>query len=143
MAASGRLIVIGALLSAISIGVRSQTAWFTVPLLLLVLLDRIGRGVAGAILGSAISFTVGGLAWAVPLVVASGGLSAYLAALGSQAGEDFAAGDMLYLNPTPRSAAFALVRTFVHPWDSTALAIVVLSCRWRGANGGRWWRFWR
>ena len=126
MAASGRMIVIGALLSAISIGVRSQTVWFTVPLLLLVLLDRIGRGVAGAILGSAFSFTVGALAWAVPLVIASGGLSAYLVALGSQAGEDFAAGDMLYLNPTPRNAAFALVRTFVHPWDSTALAMVVL-----------------
>ncbi len=61
------MIVLGALLSAISIGVRSQTVWFTVPLLLLVLLDRIGRGVAGAILGSAISFLVGALAWGVPL----------------------------------------------------------------------------
>ncbi len=127
MAASGRMIVLGALLSAISIGVRSQTVWFTVPLLVLVLLDRIGRGVAGAILGSAISFLVGSLAWAVPLVIASGGLASYLVALGSQAGEDFAAGDMLYLNPTPRNAAFALVRTFVHPWDSPALAIVVLA----------------
>jgi hypothetical protein len=121
------MIVIGALLSAISIGVRSQTVWFTVPLLLLVLLDRIGRGVAGAILGSAISFLLGALAWGVPLIIASGGLSSYLAALGSQAGEDFAAGEMLYLNPTPRNAAFALVRTFVHPWDSPALATVVLA----------------
>ncbi len=34
---------------------------------------------------------------------------------------------MLYLNPTPRNAAFALVRTFVHPWDSPALATVVLA----------------
>jgi hypothetical protein len=127
LTASGRMIVIGALLSAISIGVRSQTVWFTLPLLLLVLLDRVGRGVAGAILGSAISFTFGALAWGVPLIIASGGLSAYLAALGSQAGEDFAAGDMLYLNPTPRNAAFALIRTFVHPWDSPALATVVLA----------------
>jgi hypothetical protein len=127
MAMSGRMIVLGALLSAISIGVRSQTVWFTLPLLLLVLLDRIGRGVAGAILGSAMSFLVGALAWAVPLIIASGGLSSYLAALGSQAGEDFAAGDMLYLNPTPRNAAFALVRTFVHPWDSPVLATVVLA----------------
>ncbi len=127
MAASGQMIVLGALLSAISIGVRSQTVWFTVPLLLLVLLDRVGRGVAGALLGSALSFVVGGLAWGVPLIIASGGLSSYLAALGSQAGEDFAAGEMLYLNPTPRNAAFALVRTFVHPWDSPVLATVVLA----------------
>ena len=33
---------------------------------------------------------------------------------------------MLYLNPNPRALAFALLRTFVYPWDSTALGGVVL-----------------
>ncbi len=125
-AASGRMIVIGAFLAALSIGLRSQTVWFTTPLLVLVLFDRVGRGVAGAIVGSGVMFVAGGLAWGIPLLVASGGLNSYLAALGSQAGEDFAAGEMLYLNPNPRAAAFALLRTFVHPWDSTMLAAVVL-----------------
>jgi len=125
-AASGRMIVLGAFLAALSIGLRSQTVWFTFPLLLLVLIDRIGRGVAGAMLGSAVTFVAGGLAWGIPLLVASGGLNAYLAALGTQAGEDFAAGEMLYLNPNPRAAAFALMRTFVDPWDATALGTVVL-----------------
>ena len=120
------MIVIGAFLAALSIGLRSQTVWFTVPLLVLVLFDRVGRGVAGAMIGGGIMFVAGGLAWGIPLLIASGGLNAYLAALGTQAGEDFAAGEMLYLNPTPRAAAFALLRTFVHPWDSTALAAVVL-----------------
>ena len=126
MAASGRAIVLGALLAGFSVGFRSQTLWITAPLLLLVLADRVGRGVAGAMLGSSIAFAVGALAWGVPLLVASGGLQAYLAALGSQAGEDFAGVEMLYLNPTPRLAAFALLRTFVWPWDSVALASVVL-----------------
>lgn len=125
-AASGRMIVIGAFLAALSIGLRSQTVWFTAPLLVLVLIDRIGRGVAGAMLGSAVTFVAGGLAWGIPLLIASGGLGAYLAALGTQAGEDFAAGEMLYTNPTPRAAAFALMRTFVDPWDSTMLATAVL-----------------
>ena len=125
-AASGRLIVIGAFLAALSIGMRSQTVWFTVPLLMLVLLDRVGRGFAGALLGGGIMFAAGGLAWGIPLLAASGGLNAYLAALGSQAGEDFAAGEMLYTNPNPRALAFALLRTFVHPWDSTALGAAVL-----------------
>jgi Protein of unknown function (DUF2723) len=125
-AASGRMIVLGAFLAALSIGLRSQTVWLTVPLLMLVLIDRIGRGVAGAMLGSAVTFVVGGLAWGIPLLVASGGLNAYLAALGTQAGEDFAAGEMLYLNPNPRAAAFALMRTFIDPWDATALAVVVV-----------------
>jgi Protein O-mannosyl-transferase TMEM260-like len=125
-ASSGRLIVIGAFLAALSIGLRSQTVWFTVPLLTLVLLDRVGRGVAGALIGGGIMFVVGGLAWGIPLLIASGGLNAYLAALGTQAGEDFAAGEMLYTNPNPRALAFALLRTFIYPWDSTALGTVVL-----------------
>ncbi len=125
-AASGRMIVVGSLLAALSIGMRSQTAWFTVPLLVLVLFDRVGRGVAGALVGGGITFAIGGLAWGIPLLVASGGPGPYLAAIGAQAGEDFAAGEMLYLNPTPRAAAFATLRTFVHPWDSTALATGVL-----------------
>jgi hypothetical protein len=126
MAASGRMIVAGAFLAAFAIGVRSQTLWLTLPLLVVVLFDRIGRGVAGALIGVTVTFIAGGLAWGIPLLVASGGLNAYLAALGTQAGEDFASGEMLYTNPSPRAAAFALIRTFVHPWDSTALAAVVL-----------------
>jgi hypothetical protein len=128
MSASGRMIVIGAFLAAFSIGVRSQTVWFTFPLLALVIADRVGRGAAGAMLGGGIMFIVGGLAWGIPLLIASGGLNAYLAALGSQAGEDFAGGggEMLYASPTARGLAFALLRTFVYPWDSMWLGAVVL-----------------
>ena len=36
------------------------------------------------------------LVWAVPLIVASGGLSSYAGALGTQAGEDFAGVVMLW-----------------------------------------------
>ncbi|HJU45018.1 MAG TPA: DUF2723 domain-containing protein [Vicinamibacterales bacterium] len=133
MAASGRMIVAGAFLAALAIGVRSQTIWLTVPLLVVVLFDRIGRGVAGALIGVTVMFIAGGLAWGVPLLVASGGWNAYLAALGTQAGEDFASGEMLYTNPSPRAAAFALVRTFVHPWDSTILASIVLVLAAAGA----------
>src|SRR5688572_20025316 len=127
MRASGRMIVAGALLAGLAIGVRSQTMWLSMPLLIVVLFDRIGRGVAGALIGSAIMFAAGGLVWGIPLLIASGGWNAYLAALGTQAGEDFMAGEMLYTNPSPRAAAFALIRTFVHPWDAATLAIVVLA----------------
>ena len=125
-AASGRMIVIGAFLAALSIGLRSQTLWFTAPVLVLVLFDRVGRGVAGALIGGGVMFVAGGLAWGIPLLAASGGLNAYLAALGTQAGEDFASGEMLYTNPGPRALAFALLRTFVHPWDSTMLGAVIV-----------------
>ena len=126
-AASGRMIVIGSLLAALSIGMRSQTVWFTLPLLAVVLFDRVGRGVAGAMIGGGIMFIVGGLAWGIPLLVASGGLGPYLAALGTQAGEDFAGGEMLYTNLSARTAAFALMRTFLDPWDSVVLGAIVIT----------------
>jgi hypothetical protein len=133
MAASGRMIVLGALLTGVAIGFRSQNAMLTLPLLLGVLFDRIGRGVAGAVIGGAITMSLGVLVWALPLVAASGGWNAYLAALGSQAGEDFAGVEMLYLNPTPRVAAFGLLRTLIYPWDSYVLGGVVLSLAAVGA----------
>ena len=68
------------------------------------------------------ALAVAGLAWAVPLVADSGGLDGYLRALGTQAGEDFAWVNMLWLDPTPRRLAFALYETFVLPWGSVPLA---------------------
>ena len=53
------MIVLGAFLSALAIGMRSQAIWLTLPLLALVLVQRAGRGAAGALLGSAMTFTIG------------------------------------------------------------------------------------
>ncbi len=132
-AVSGRMLVLGALLAGLAIGLRTQTLWLTAPVLLAVLIDRIGRGVAGALIGATMTSAIGALAWAIPLVVTSGGLQAYLAALGTQAGEDFASGEMLYLNPAPRLIAIALVHTFVDPWDTWLLALPVLVLAAAGA----------
>jgi hypothetical protein len=126
MEASGRMIVLGALLAGLAIGFRSQNAVLTLPFLAGVLLDRVGRGAAGAILGGTLALGIGALVWAVPLVVASGGINAYLAALGTQAGEDFAGVEMLYLNPgNIRLALFALLRTLIYPWDSLVLGTII------------------
>jgi hypothetical protein len=124
---SGRLIVVGAFVAAIAIGFRSQGAWLTVPLLVLVLFDRAGRGAAAALLGSIVTFTAGVALWAVPLVVASGGPARYLRALGTQAGEDLGGVDLLMLNPTARRAAFGLIHTFILPWSSTPIAVAVIA----------------
>lgn len=131
--ASGLMILLGALLTALAIGFRTQNALLTLPLLAGLLLDRIGRGFAPAVFGSVVALTVGCLLWAVPLVVASGGIDAYLAALGVQAGEDFAGGEMLYLNPAPRLIAIALLRTFIYPWDSVVLGGVICGLAALGA----------
>jgi hypothetical protein len=139
MEASGRMIVLGALLCGIAIGFRSQNAVITLPFLAGVVLDRLGRGAAGAMLGGTIAMAFGALLWAVPLVVASGGVNAYLAALGSQAGEDFAGVEMLYLNPgNLRLAAFAVLRTLVFPWDSLVLGAIIMALAVLGALALLW-----
>ena len=71
------------------------------------------------------AFICGGLAWGIPLVIASGGISAYLAALHTQAAEDFSWVDMLWSNPTPRHIAIGLYQALVLPWASIPLALAV------------------
>jgi hypothetical protein len=117
-----RRLVYGALVSGVAVGIRLQTAWLTAPLLLMSLVGQRGAGLPWLLTRPVAAFAAGGLAWGVPLVADSGGVEGYLAALGTQAGEDFAWVNMLWLNPTPRRLAFSLYETFVLPWGVDALA---------------------
>jgi hypothetical protein len=121
---TGRHLAVAAFLAGLAVGLRVQTIWLTLPLLMVVWFRHRRRGTAWTITPVA-ALAAGGLVWAVPLIVATGGPAAYMRALGSQAGEDFAWVDMLWANPTPRRLAFALYETFVMPWDALALAVVV------------------
>ena len=120
---SGRLIVAGALIAGLAVGMRTQTIWLTLPLLALVLLDRAGRGAAGALLGSAMTFSIGVLAWAIPLIVASGGLAHYRAAFAGQAAEQFTGLDIFLSNPTPRRMALGIIAALVGPWAAAAARV--------------------
>lgn len=120
-----RSIVIGALIAGLAAGVRVQTACLTLPLFALALFQQRRQGVLWIVTRPIAAIAVGGLTWAIPLIILSGGIDSYLVALGSQAGEDFAWTGMLWTTPTPRRLLFALWETFVLPWDSVPLAIVV------------------
>ena len=136
--ASGRLFVLGAFVAGLAIGMRSQSAWLTTPLLVLVLVDRVGRDVAGALLGGTITYALGVALWVVPLMVLTDGPSGYLAAISSQAGEDLAGVDMLATNFTLRQLAMVLVRTFVYPWVTVPLAVAALVAAAAGAVAIAW-----
>ena len=128
LAATGRLIVLAAFAAGLAIGLRTQTAWLTLPLLILVIADRAGRSAAAAIVGSAVTFTAGVLCWALPLVIVSGGPAAYWKAIASQAGEDLEGVDMLLTSTRPLwRLAMNLLQTFVLPWGPLPLAVVVLT----------------
>jgi hypothetical protein len=130
-----RRLVQGAFIAGLAAGIRVQTVWLTLPLMVFVIIELL-RSVRGAgpvgpaeirrfTLRPIAALAVGALIWAAPLVMDSGGIDGYLRALGTQAGEDFAWVNMLWLEPTPRRLMFALYETFVLPWGSTPLAAVV------------------
>ena len=128
-----RMLAAGALVAGLAAGVRVQTVLLTAPLLLAALLLP-GRGVTGrGQLTAIVGGLVGVLIWAVPLVVASGGLDGYAAALGTQAGEDFTGVVMLWTTRTPRVAANALIYTFLWPWGGPIVGAIVLAVAVVGA----------
>lgn len=109
----------GAVLAGIATGIRVQSAVLTLPVLALVMFEerRFFKPMA--------AFAIGCLAWGIPLVLASGGIKAYLAALNTQAAEDFSWVDMLWSNPTPRHIAIGLYQALVLPWASIPLAVSI------------------
>jgi hypothetical protein len=117
-----RRAVAGVVLAALSAGIRIQTLALTTPVLVVMLFYQRRAGAWWLVSRIGGGFAVGLGVWAVPLLQASGGLSGYLVALGTQAGEDFAWVNMLWSNPTPRRLAFNLYETLVLPWHSVALA---------------------
>ncbi|MDQ3347039.1 MAG: hypothetical protein M3545_03635 [Acidobacteriota bacterium] len=128
----------GGLLAGLAIGIRSQTFLLTLPLLAMALVvPRLGlraRDRAAAVAATGL----GVCAWAFPLVWASGGLSEYAAALGTQAGEDFSGVVMLWNVRAARVAVDGLVASFLWPWGSLLTGTVVVAAAAVGAGRTAW-----
>jgi transmembrane protein TMEM260 (protein O-mannosyltransferase) len=125
--AAPRALLAGAFVAGLATGFRSQTAVLTGPLLTAAIVLP-GSGVPARLRLGALGAGAAGVAvWAVPLLIASGGLAEYLAALGSQAGEDFSGVAMLWTHRSARAAVAAVLNTFALPWDAAVLAGVILA----------------
>ena len=125
-ASSTASLMVAAFASGLAIGVRSQTFLLTLPLLAYLLVTATPRSIARWLYAGA-ALALGVLTWGVPLVIANGGLSAYLAALAQQGAEDFSGVVMLWNMPTLRVALQALQHTFISPWATPWLAAAVLT----------------
>lgn len=123
-AADARYLVAGAFAAGAVAGLRIQTIWLTLPVLGYALYRRRSEPFSSVSTAS-VAATVGVLVWGIPMIVATGGVDDYLRAVGFQAQEDVTVVDLLWTNPTPRRLAFSLYETFVMPWGSLSLAIVV------------------
>ncbi len=133
-APANRHLLGGALMAGLAIGIRSQNFTLTLPLLgLAMALPGVASGWRTR-LETLAAFAAGVLAWAIPVLVVSHGLGAYMAALGQQGGEDFGGVVMLWNFPTAKVALSALQHTFLSPWASVVLAVVVLIAAAGGAG---------
>jgi Protein of unknown function (DUF2723) len=136
--AGRQALVWGALLAGLAIGIRSQTFLLTLPLLgTALVVPRLGVGMRDRVAVLAAT-GLGVLAWAIPLIWVSGGLTAYAAALGTQAGEDFSGVVMLWNARTPRVAVDALMFSFLWPWGGILTGAIVLALAAVGAMRVGW-----
>lgn len=134
---SAGTLIAGAFIAGLAAGIRSQTCFLTIPLLALALVVPRGGDLRRR-LAAVAAAAAGAALWALPLVVASGGLSAYAAALGSQAGEDFSGVVMLWTARNARVAAAALVNSFLAPWAHLAIGASVVTLAALGLVRAAW-----
>jgi hypothetical protein len=130
---AARALIAGAFIAGVAIGVRSQSFVLTLPLLGVALVaPRSGLRSKDRLLALG-SLGLGGLCWALPLVIVTGGFEAYLVALGNQAGEDFSGVVMLWTARTARVAIDAFRNTFLWPWGTLTAGWIVLAAASVGA----------
>ena len=136
--------IAAAFFSALVIGIRSQAAWLTLPLLIFVILRSDPHHRVRLFGAASIAFIAGCAVWAVPLLVMTGGPAAYWRALFDQGTEDLTGVQMLWTTPTVRQLASALYHALRRAvgrvadgaprfWLLAAIGAVVLMWRSRGA----------
>ena len=126
-------VVVAAALAGVAMGLRSQVAWLTVPVLLYTCTRQpAGRRAPVALMALA-ALAAGVAVWAIPLVTLTGGPSAYWVALFNQGAEDLSGIQMLWTRPTTRQLQIALHYAFVAPWATWPMAEAVLIAAIAGA----------
>jgi hypothetical protein len=139
-AAGSRGLAMAAFGAGLAAGLRSQVAWLTVPLLMFQGLRAQGSGLKRSGGSEALSpqflalslFAVGILVWFVPLVLLSGGPTAYWHALFDQGAEDLGNIQMLWTRHGARDVSDALYYAFVAPWAAWPVAAVALTAACAG-----------
>jgi hypothetical protein len=122
---SMRAATLGALACGLAIGMRSQNVWLTGPLMALVMVRSPGRGWALS-MRMLTALGAGVAAWAIPLLIATGGAGVYARAFLGQALDDWTGARILATSATWGQFVDALSRTFLFPWGTNALAALVL-----------------
>jgi hypothetical protein len=119
-------LILGAIVAGVSIGIRSQNFVLTLPLLAVALVLPRSCLTARHRLQAIAAFCLAVISWGIPLVMANGGLEAYVAALRAQADEDFSGVVMLWTSRSARVALDGIRHSFLWPWGTLAAGWVVV-----------------
>jgi hypothetical protein len=139
-ASSARGLAMAGFCAGLAAGIRTQVVWLTVPLLALRAFQGLrpgGRGPAERsdhqaprpkpLVPVLAAFVTGIAIWFVPLVIVSGGPTAYWHALFDQGAEDLGNIQMLWTRHGLRDVLEGLYYAFVAPWAVWPVAVVVLA----------------
>ena len=124
-ARSARVLRFAAFGAGLVIGIRVQTVWLTLPML--VCAATYARLPRRALINIGLAFSIGLLVWLAPLVAVSNGPTRYLAAFGAQASDDWSGAAILATNFSLEQGFQAVIHTFAYPWTDMLLAAIVLA----------------
>lgn len=137
-----RALRVAAFVAGLGAGIRSQVVWLTVPLLAVSAFRLRAQG-RRVWIEAAGAYVAGALLWAAPLLLVSGGPSAYWRAVTDQGTEDLTGVTLLANTPTLGQLEATLQHAFVSPWGSPWFAAAVLTCAVLGVARLAWRRQWQ
>jgi hypothetical protein len=126
--------------AGLAIGVRLQTSLLTLPLLGVLVTLHVRHAGIRFLPPLIASFAIGLLIWAVPLALTLGGPAEYFRLLRTVAADDVLGVEMLSTQFSPRLLLAALMRTFIVPWGSVGLGVVVGCLAIAGAVSHALWK---
>ncbi|MFN7950221.1 MAG: DUF2723 domain-containing protein [bacterium] len=118
-------LVAGAFAGAAAVGIRSASCFLVLPALALVTLPRLGRREWRDALSILVAFTLGNLAWLVPLAIDTGGLRPLLTAMHALGASIYEHDRVVMAEPSLGKLASALHDVWIAPWGVGALGWVV------------------
>ena len=122
---SAGVLRVAAFIAGLVIGIRVQTVWLMMPMLICA--AAYARLPWRSLAHVALAFLMGVFAWLAPLVIASGGWTQYLGAFASQASDDWRGADILATNLSIEQSVRVFIHTFAYPWTDILLAATVLA----------------
>ena len=119
-------LAVAAAYAGFALGLRSQVAWLTLPILALAIARRRRGERAAGVLRVSAAYVAGALVWAIPLLIISGPMT-YLRTFWNQGAEDLGGVAMLATTHTVSLLVHTLQDQLIAPWGYWQTGAVVIA----------------